>query len=149
MWGLAHMPHHGLLHQMCFRFHHKHGYYCSFHQYQYIFHVLDWSGVYPAAGGCVQAHLMAFSKAQEQQGQQDTSFPCGSAMELPEAGEEPVSSSSSRQVLSAAMLVSGRQHSEGPKQDLVHTQCWGQGLAGLSLPCYPRLIHIYVPFYLY
>lgn len=97
----------------------------------------------------MEAHLMAFSKALEQQGQQDTSFPCSSDVELQEEGEGPASSSSSssRQVLPAAMLASGRDHSGGPKQDLVHTQCWGQGLAGLSLACYPWLITIHVDFY--
>ena len=97
----------------------------------------------------MEAHLMAFSKAPQEEGQQDTSFPCSRDVELQEEGEGPASSSSSRQVLRAAMWASSRDPSGsgGPKQELVHTQCWGQGLAGLSFACYPWLITINVAFY--
>ena len=87
---------------------------------------------YPAADGPVQAHVMAFCKAQEKQAQQE-SFPCTSSADLQEDGEEPACSSS-QQALSRLALSSGRHGIREAMPGLVHIQCWGQGLAGLLLP---------------
>ena len=88
---------------------------------------------------------MAFSKPQGKQDQQDAPFPCSSAADLQEEGEEPGSSNSSgsRQISSGPMLAPGRHHKRESEQDLVHSQCWGKALAGLVLPCELCFVNVF------
>lgn len=81
----------------------------------------------------MQAHLMAFSKTQEEPAQQE-SFPYGDSAELHEDDDE--AASSSQQAMHGLALSSSRQHGCEAGQAQVHTHCWGQGWSGLPSPCW-------------
>lgn len=80
----------------------------------------------------MQAHLMAFSKTQEEPAEQE-SFPYGGSADLDEGDDE--AASSSQQAPAGLASPAGRQRggeAGEAGQHLVHTQCWGQGWQGMS-----------------
>lgn len=84
----------------------------------------------------MQAHLMAFSKTQEEPAEQE-SFPYGGSADLDEGDDE--AASSSQQAPAGLASPAGRQRggeAGEAGQHLVHTQCWGQGWQGLLPPAW-------------